>query len=93
MQTLEERAAPRLSAKVKAAELISRARSLKHIIKAEIGKTKIKCPINTYIEPAYSLIFIFIVPFHLFYNLSFSPSISVCWAVKIGPPISDVGRK
>lgn len=46
-------------------------KSLKHIIRAEIGKTEIKCPINTHIEPTCSLIFI--VPFHLLHTPSFSP--------------------
>lgn len=34
-------------------------------------KTEIKCPINTYIEPTYSLIFI--APFHLFHSRSSFP--------------------
>lgn len=48
------------------------------------GKTEIMCRINTY-----PLIF----SFHQFPTLSFSPGISVCWAVKIGPPIASAGRK
>ncbi len=72
MQILEEHAAPGLSAKVKAVELISRASALN--ISSEVKwETEIKCPINTYIEPTYSLIFIFIVPFHLFPTLPLFP--------------------